>query len=642
MARDGTMLGYRPALDGLRGVAVLAVLLFHADISWARGGYLGVSVFFTLSGFLITRLLLEEHGRSGRVGIARFYGRRVRRLVPGSVVTLLGVILLLHLGLIPSPNEIRRDVTGAALQIGNWTQLTSTRSYADLFGPSASPVDHYWSLAVEEQFYLLWPLVAAALLTMSGRHARRAVVVLFLLSAAAAPLIAARYGTDAAYFATPSRLAEILAGAALATVFSLGSSPRWIRPASIVSAALVLAAFVLTPTDHGWPYLGGLPLFAVLSACIVAGALDGGPVRRVLSWHPFVSLGTVSYSLYLVHWPIYLLVDVQWDSLATVRRTLVKLALSLVVAVALALGVERPIRAIRLRPFTVPIGLTAIGATLAVTLAVLPTVAADDGGVAAGLPRRSDDLEPGGTTSSSLGSEPAAQARPVRIMLVGDSTGDVVGGGLVSWSNAHPDLAQVEVRSIGACGLVAGGSYRTFLDGHRTECDRANREEIPASWTTVRPDVVVIMISLADTWERAWNDDGPLLHAADPEYAAHIAEGYNRFFDAAAAAGVPHVIWLRPPMTGAEERFHDPSFLDGSQEVIERVVRDALTRHPDMLSIVDFRSWFETTPLATDQAVRPDGVHLNPQAARQVADDFLGPAILSVARGDAPAPPDGG
>src|SRR3954465_2350740 len=157
--------GYQPALDGVRAAAVAMVLVFHLDLGFYEGGYVGVSVFFTLSGFLITSLLIRERERTGRVHAAAFYARRARRLLPAGAVCLLGVAVLAGLGTFDGVPHLRRDLAAAALEIFNWVKLQGGGSFADLFsqaGGKVNPLDHYWSLAIEEQFYWVWPVTFAA------------------------------------------------------------------------------------------------------------------------------------------------------------------------------------------------------------------------------------------------------------------------------------------------------------------------------------------------------------------------------------------------------------------------------------------------------------------------------------------------
>ncbi|MFM2078206.1 MAG: hypothetical protein RJA49_2096, partial [Actinomycetota bacterium] len=172
MSDDPRTLEYQPAIDGVRAVAVTLVVLFHLGLTWMPAGYLGVSVFFTLSGYLITALLLAEFGRGGGVSFRRFYARRARRLLPASLLVLLAVVVARWLGEFALVPGLRADLLGALLQVFNWVQLAGTTSYGALFGRAAvftSPLEHYWSLAIEEQFYLVWPVTMLALLRWSAR-----------------------------------------------------------------------------------------------------------------------------------------------------------------------------------------------------------------------------------------------------------------------------------------------------------------------------------------------------------------------------------------------------------------------------------------------------------------------------------------
>ena len=213
--------GYQPALDGVRAIAIVLVILFHLGYSWMPGGYLGVSVFFTLSGFLITSLLLDERSRRNAIRVRSFYARRVRRLLPASLVCIAGVSVLVVRGCARSRHG--RGIVASLLQVANWQQLLAHQSYADLFrAPSA--VAHFWSLAIEEQFYWVWPIAIAGITERAARRGRQSVlapIVAAYLAFSASALLTARYlSADAVYFASWSRFAEILAGAALAAALT--------------------------------------------------------------------------------------------------------------------------------------------------------------------------------------------------------------------------------------------------------------------------------------------------------------------------------------------------------------------------------------------------------------------------------------
>jgi len=308
-------LEHQPALDGVRALAVTMVLLFHGGVSWMGGGYFGVSVFFTLSGFLITSLLVREHESTGRISPGAFYMRRAKRLLPASTLCLAVISLMATRDAWEGANHLRRDSAGALFQIANWVQLGSGASYTDLQSKAAgllSPLDHYWSLAIEEQFYWLWPLAFWGLARLARRRGwslTRILLTVTLVFAAAAPVIAMVWGRDAAYWASPARAAEILIGALLAVAVREGKIEprRWMAPLSL--AAVVVIAVVL-PAAGGPAYHGAFPLLAIASGGLLLGlqhrgATGVGPVVSVLSWKPLVGLGAISYGVYLFHFPVF-------------------------------------------------------------------------------------------------------------------------------------------------------------------------------------------------------------------------------------------------------------------------------------------------------------------------------------------------
>jgi peptidoglycan/LPS O-acetylase OafA/YrhL len=329
---------YQPALDGIRAVSIALVLVFHLGASWMPGGYLGVSVFFTLSGFLITSLLLAERASSGRVDIRAFYVRRLRRLLPASLLCLAGIAVLASVGTVVVRSDLRTGVLAAVFQVANWEHLLGHHSYADLF-LAPSPIDHFWSLAIEEQFYWLWPLVIAGLTALGVRRSRRFVPTVltgaFVVAGIGAFATAQSLGGDAAYFASWARFAEILAGAALAALLANRRLPA---RASLLGAPCLVGIVVLamvTPAGRGWAYDGGLPLFALLSAGLIAG-VQTGPVARLLSREPVPWIGRVSYGLYLFHWPVF--------TILASASVIEKLSLTGALTIASYYLVERPIR----------------------------------------------------------------------------------------------------------------------------------------------------------------------------------------------------------------------------------------------------------------------------------------------------------
>jgi peptidoglycan/LPS O-acetylase OafA/YrhL len=358
-AESRPALGYQPALDGVRAVAVIVVLGFHLGLTWLSGGYLGVSLFFTLSGFLITSLLLMERERHGRIRFGAFYVRRMRRLVPAALLTVAAVAVLAAVGVFEQSSALRLGLLGAVLQIANWTELLGGRSYAELF-TDPTPVAHFWSLSIEEQFYWLWPLVIAGLAAVGYRlraSVRRhwmvgALAATWVVAAISAPVTASAWSASAAYFATWARTSEILAGAVLAAVVATGwgAPRRWWAALAAVGLAVVVALSVVTPDGRGWPYDGGLPLFGLVSAALIAGLQVDGPVRTMLGWAPLVWIGRRSYGIYLYHWPIFLILDGQRTGLDGWPLHFARLVVTFVVAALSFTYFEQPIRTERLLP----------------------------------------------------------------------------------------------------------------------------------------------------------------------------------------------------------------------------------------------------------------------------------------------------
>ncbi len=683
---------HQPALDGLRGVSVLLVLLFHAGLPFVPAGYLGVSVFFTLSGYLITSLLLVEHARSGTVRVGAFYGRRVKRLLPASCLCLVGVVVARQFGAYAEVVDLRGDVIGAALQVFNWVQLAGGGSYGDLFGSATSPLEHYWSLAIEEQFYWVWPVVVLLMLRLSRRRApgadqpaarsarwvrRRltvAVAILTLLASVAAPLISQLAGPDAAYWATPARLAEILMGALLATVLHR----RWVpanagRLALPSFAGLLLAAMVL-PSDHGPAYEGWLPLFAALSALLVYSLQAPGPIRRVLSSPLLVSTGAISYGLYLFHWPVFVLLRERGWDLTSPVHLVGALAITVTVSLVSYRLVERPVRHTAWRPVpTLRLAAIASVAVLASAVLVAPTapaisaddelldaaaIAPNDGealvplvaepavpapSTSAGEPVRSASAGPlpsdapsssvpevaAPTTMPTTLGLPPAPPRPVRVLVVGDSTALYVAQGLAAWTMSHPDHAQVSVSWCQGCTFVPDAEITSFdLDGVEDNSRRTLTEVMPDAIRQLRPDVVVLMATVSDAANRQWDPaEGPI-GPTDPRSRERMVTTYADLTMEIITSGVPDVVWVVPP-TPTHDWDNDPEMNEVERYTAHHeIVREAVARFEHHVSVVDLDAWARATGRFDDPTFRADGVHIDEGPATDMAEQFLGPWLV--------------
>jgi peptidoglycan/LPS O-acetylase OafA/YrhL len=343
----GVKLGYRPELDGLRAFAVLGVMAYHYWLNLAPGGFLGVDLFFVLSGFLITRLLLEEVQRSGRIKLGQFYSRRAARLLPALFLVCAFVAIdALTVKTLGTASESLRGVVAALLYVTNWVGVFSHTSLS---------LGHLWSLAVEEQFYLVWPVVMLLAIHHGGvQTLRRTSMVLFAVASIqmAVRSLAGVSGFPTLYFSTDAHpMVMLMAGCSLACVADTITSSQsrvmrfWTRVAAAPFVAVVAVLFLKAGALHGiWYYRGGFSFVAVGFALVINRALTSDWVTAPLRARPIVWVGRLSYGLYLYHIPIYLFVGYKLQG----QRHSSEIAISLIITFAAAAAsyyvVERPIR----------------------------------------------------------------------------------------------------------------------------------------------------------------------------------------------------------------------------------------------------------------------------------------------------------
>jgi peptidoglycan/LPS O-acetylase OafA/YrhL len=351
-------LGYIPALDGLRALAVVAVLLYHGNQRWIPGGFLGVDVFFVISGYLITCLLLSDWQQHGRVGLKRFWFRRARRLLPALFAMIFVVSIYAILFLPDVVSQLRDEVIAALFYVENWFLVFRDLSYFQSAGREPL-LQHVWSLAVEEQFYLLWPLILVFALARWGKN-RRALLFGILAGVAVSTIeMAILYHpyTDPSrvYYGTDTRVAALLLGAALAFVWApwrlAGKTGR--NAGILLDIVAVLSAFALfwmfLNVEYFDPNLwrGGFLVAALVSAVVIAATVH--PASRLTPWvlgfAVFRWIGVRSYGIYLWHWPIYMVTRPHSDLPITGLPLLaLRLALTFAAAAASYKFIEEPIR----------------------------------------------------------------------------------------------------------------------------------------------------------------------------------------------------------------------------------------------------------------------------------------------------------
>ena len=372
-----TAIPHVAALDGARGLAVAGVLLFHGG--HLVGGYLGVDFFFTLSGFLITSLLLAESNRTGSVGLGGFWARRARRLLPALAVLMGGIAIFCFAFATPDNRyQIRTDALATLGYVANWREIFGHQNYFALF-TDPSPLDHTWSLAIEEQFYVIWPLMFVGILTRWTRATPKAVLVITLtLACLSSALMIALYDPaklSRAYFGTDTRAAAILFGAALAAWIAVRgpASNRRMRVSlealGLIGVVVLAIAWSRLNGQSSTLYQGGFLLCSLSATAIIAAAVNPhpGPISRVLSWRPLCALGLISYGVYLYHWPIDVALDARQMGFGGWSLFAFQTAVTIGLAVASYRIIEQPIRrgalsSAQLRKLTpvVAVGLVAV------------------------------------------------------------------------------------------------------------------------------------------------------------------------------------------------------------------------------------------------------------------------------------------
>lgn len=348
---------YMPGLDGLRALAVLAVIFYHLHTQWAPGGLLGVTMFFVLSGYLITDILLAQWDRTGRFDMKDFWVRRAKRLLPAMLAVVLATVLwsiLVDRSRLPA---MLGDVPAALLYYSNWWLIFHEVSYFESFGP-LSPLGHLWSLAVEEQFYIFWPVLLGIGLILAQKNRGKLALVLAGLSLASALAMGIMYqpGQDPSrvYYGTDTRLFSLLIGAALAVVWpsrklktNISRSATKTLDVTATICLIVIAVLIFKSNDYGtFLYRGGMVLLSLATTILVAAlAHPACRLGRVLGAKPLRWIGARSYGLYLWHYPVIVLTTPLVNTGGpNMTRILLQLLVSFVLAELSYRYVEQPVR----------------------------------------------------------------------------------------------------------------------------------------------------------------------------------------------------------------------------------------------------------------------------------------------------------
>ncbi|GAA2144391.1 acyltransferase family protein [Glycomyces algeriensis] len=562
-------IGFRPDIQGLRAIAVILVLLSHAGFGFAAGGYVGVDVFFVLSGFLITSLLIKEAFGTGKISLGGFYARRARRILPAASLVTIATVLGAWLWFpVTRLEAVMQDAFTVIVYAVNYRLIAEETEYLNA-DQMPTPFQQFWSLAVEEQFYLVWPLLLIGLMFLAGRSPRKLVSTGLAACAAifAISLILSVFVTEqsqpTAYYAAHTRAWELAAGAILAlTLPTWRKTPKalaWIL--GIAGLAMVVAAGVMYTEDTAFPgYTALLPVAGTMLVLIAGSTRSGHPVGSLLSTGPFQFFGKISYSLYLWHWPILILIPLAVDAEPTVGLNVVLLIAAVGIAQLTYQYVEEPLRKSRSIQASNMWGLVTgvVCSVLCIAMVVMMTVGfakvppedeppvdleaveeAEDLSeiemrLQEGLSVTStpDDLEPsltsaGADTPAIYGDDCHLDSETVEppsecaygdtesgtvVVLMGDSHA-------AQWFPALEPLAEAQgwkllSRTKSSCGPADITPYNSILEREYTECDQW-RDSVISEIEEIEPAMVILSgedsPSLADgedsspeAWAEAW------------------------------------------------------------------------------------------------------------------------------------------
>lgn len=621
-----------PALDGLRAVAIASVLAYHGGISWAGGGFLGVNVFFVLSGFLITLLLLKEWTRTATIRLGAFWARRARRLLPALLVLLGGILLYAWL-FAPTGTQasLRGDALSTLFYVGNWHQIVTGQSYfVQVSAPS--PLLHTWTLAIEEQFYLVWPLVVLGVLTL--RRSTRVLLGVTLVGIALSALeMALRYhnGMDPSrlYYGTDTRAQDILVGAA-AGILLLRSTPAIGRSAnhsySVLAGAAAIgfaAVWWMTGGNSSLLYRGGFLLADLMVALVIVGVTKAprGPISRALSLSPVRYLGRISYGLYLWHWPVFVVLDHARTGLEGVELFALRCAVSLVFAVCSWYLVEKPVRQLSFRGrrswVLVPVGVLAVTAVLAV-------------GAVGGGPRQNLLLNTSNVRSTTRGD----RTDPT-ILFVGDSLSLTFAGGFLASASRYGIV--IQGRPMPGCGLATDGPY---IEHGGTTTPISPCSSWPTLWKSYLDEFHPRVVVLTEGWWETMTQwyEGRWQSLLDPDLAADETLQYERAVTLLHSEGAAVALTTAPYFDSGEQLDgqpwpeDDPARVDRLNAIIEQVA----AHNPRFVSVIplnrllDPRGHFTWT--IDGKVVRMvDGVHTTFAAGDLMAPKVL-PGLAALAR----------
>jgi peptidoglycan/LPS O-acetylase OafA/YrhL len=622
------------ALDGLRGMAVAGVLLFHGG--HLTGGYLGVDLFFVLSGFLITSLLLVEGTEREHIALGGFWARRARRLLPALAGLIVGVAL--YCVFIAQPSElsrIRGDSLATIAYVANWHSIATGQDYWALFR-APSPLEHTWSLAIEEQFYLVWPLVFVGLLAWWKRRTPQAVLVVALLGAAVSTVLMVVLYDPAnsarVYYGTDTRATGILLGAALAAALARRGPLRSpsgriaLEVAGWVGAITLAVAWSQLAGDSTSLYRGGFLVCGIAAILVIATAVH--PQRMLLGtalgWRPLCLLGIISYGVYLWHWPVDLVLDADRTGISGWPLFFVQTAVAIGIAVVSYRFLERPIRRGALTPRQWVLVTPVLVVTLVVVILVGTIGTSETPAVAKVTDRRSNGA------TSSVGREAG------RVLLVGDSVADTFASGL---RNAGLDVVD---EAFPGCKVVRGTIRVSPSDLRNNDCPWAT--VWPGELVANNPRVVLLESAAFELWDVQPHGSSTWLEPGTPAWARYWKSEVQQAINVLTATGatlvMPTVACTQAESGATDGTVSASAFNPERVKAANRVLRQLARENADRMVLVDLDHYVcpdgkYHSDLHGVDPLRADGVHYTPEGSDLIG-RWLAPQIAAAAQLRAP------
>lgn len=631
-------MAHHPGLDGVRASALIMIMLFHADPSWIPGGFISVSLFFTLSGYLITSILLFEGESNGNVSLKTFWNRRLRRLVPASMVTIATVVGLstwLSSGI--EQGRIRGDALAATTYVANWRSIFSEHSYSELF-TDHSPLQHLWSLSIEEQLYVVVPVVV--FISFMLRLKRQGIGYVFLgLSALSVAIAIVVDGHDRIYYGTDTRAVELFVGAVLACFLS-PKLEKWahlkVRWWSFLFLAPLIAFIWFSLIIDGqskWLYTGWLGVFALLNVFFVVGSMIPGPMRWLMSLPPLTLLGRMSYGIYLIHWPVYVWLNESQLKISGFWLLLVRWAVVFALAGILYQVIEKPIRAKSFLKtnrsaliglvcsFSVVMVLPLLflknpSQRISTEVEILSTVSTSEV-VSTSNPSSATSLVPEVTTT--VAPPLVDRSLPINVLVLGDSSAENIAKALDVGSDGN--LGVISAGVLGCPLVKVDLVYRRVDENQSTDYCPDNREIVRTYVNQI--DAVLLVGSVANQWAYELIEGGPKVEVGTTQWVQNLDEFLWSIGEVIAERGL-QVLVLESPIVRDDAKMNGdtPSDIQAWNEVMNE-----WEKKYQWVSVVPYADLLAPADSDLGRVQRPDGTHLDEVFGETMAREKLIPRL---------------